>query len=70
VDGQEAPLLRADVIFRAVHLQAGGHRVEFTYEPASFRTGMAISASALLLVLALGLWGRKKAAQRSEMAGD
>lgn len=60
VDGQEAPLLRADLIFRAVHLQAGEHTVEFTYDPASFRTGLRISAAALLLVLGLGLWGRKK----------
>jgi hypothetical protein len=60
VDGQEAPLLRADVIFRAVHLQAGEHTVEFTYDPASFRTGLRISAAALAWVLGLWLWGRKK----------
>ena len=60
VDGQEAPLLRADVLFRAVHLTAGEHTVEFTYAPASFRTGALISGAALLLVLGLCLWGRNK----------
>ncbi len=60
VDGQEAPLLRADLIFRAVYLEAGEHTVEFVYAPASFRTGLQISAVALVVVLGLWLWGRKK----------
>jgi len=59
VDGEEAPLLRADVLFRAVHLTAGEHTVEFIYAPASFRTGLIISALALLLVLGLVVWGRR-----------
>jgi uncharacterized membrane protein YfhO len=59
VDGQEAPLLRADLIFRAVYLEAGEHTVEFTYAPASFRTGLVVSAVALVLVLGLWWWGRK-----------
>jgi hypothetical protein len=58
VDGREAPLVRADLMFRAVHLTAGEHSVEFAYAPASFRTGLAISAVALLLVLGLWLRGR------------
>jgi hypothetical protein len=60
VDGQEAPLLRADLIFRAVYLEAGEHTVEFTYAPASFRTGLLLSGAALVLVLGLWLWGSKK----------
>jgi len=60
VDGQEAALLRADLMFRAVHLTAGEHTVEFTYAPASFRIGLMISAAALLLVLGLWFWGRKR----------
>jgi hypothetical protein len=66
VDGEGAPLLRADLVFRAVHLQAGEHTVEFTYDPASFRTGLAISAAGLLLVLGLGLWGGKKTGLREK----
>jgi hypothetical protein len=60
VDGQEAVLLRADLIFRAVYLQAGEHTVEFTYAPASFHTGLRLSAAALILVLGLWLWGARK----------
>jgi uncharacterized membrane protein YfhO len=59
VDGQEVPLLRADLIFRAVYLEAGQHTVEFTYAPASFRTGLLVSAVALVLVLFLWWWGSK-----------
>jgi hypothetical protein len=60
VDGREAPLLRADLIFRAVYLEPGEHTVEFTYAPTSFRVGLLFSAGALLIVLGLWLWGRKK----------
>ena len=57
VDGQEAPLLRADLVFRAVRLDAGKHLVEFVYEPQSFRVGLLVSAAALLLLSALGMLG-------------
>jgi hypothetical protein len=60
VDGQEVNLLRADLIFRAVYLEAGEHVVEFTYAPASFRTGLLLSAVALVLVLGLWWWGSRK----------
>jgi hypothetical protein len=60
VDGQESPVLRADLIFRAMYLQAGQHTVEFTYAPASFATGLRLSGVALVLVLGLWLWGRRK----------
>ena len=50
VDGQQAPLLRGDSMFRAVPLEAGPHRVVFTYEPVAVRVGAAISALTLLVV--------------------
>jgi uncharacterized membrane protein YfhO len=33
VDGREAPIARANVIFRAVRVPAGHHRVTFEFQP-------------------------------------
>jgi len=43
VDGEWAPLLRANSAFRAVRLESGRHLVEFTYRPLSFTLGAALS---------------------------
>jgi uncharacterized membrane protein YfhO len=43
LDGEPAALHRADVLFRAVYVPAGSHRVRLVFEPASWRAGAAIS---------------------------
>ncbi|HTY13490.1 MAG TPA: YfhO family protein [Candidatus Omnitrophota bacterium] len=43
VDGREAPLLRANFMFRAVPLPPGPHRVDFKYDPRSFKLGLLVS---------------------------
>ena len=54
VDGREVKLLKADLVFRAVPLEAGEHIVRFVYSPRSFKAGLAISgASSLLIALFL-----------------
>ena len=53
VDGVAAPLMRANALFRAVHLAPGTHVVTFTYRPRQFYLGASISA---LTALALALW--------------
>ncbi len=50
VDGQPAPILRANGFVRAVLLSPGEHTVEFTFAPPSLVAGAACSAAAL------GLW--------------
>lgn len=50
VDSQESPLLRADLLFRAVYLPAGAHLVEFSYTPRSFHVGLLISVVSLLII--------------------
>ncbi|MDH7485792.1 MAG: YfhO family protein [Anaerolineae bacterium] len=52
VDGQPAAILRANLLFRAVALEAGEHVVEFRYRPASLRWGVGISLAALAVLLA------------------
>jgi hypothetical protein len=51
VDGQPAPLLRADYILRAVPVPAGEHTVELTFRPLSFAIGAMISALALIFIV-------------------
>ncbi len=52
VDRQPASLLRADLYFRAVALDAGEHQVVFRFQPASARLGLIAS---LIAWLGLGL---------------
>jgi hypothetical protein len=48
VDGVESPLLRADLLLRAVRVPPGQHRVTFTYRPGSVRVGLGLSVLALV----------------------
>jgi hypothetical protein len=65
VDGKPAQILRADVLFRAVRLEPGTHRVEFGYRPASLRWGAWISGITLLLGLSGLIWSLQKKGLRS-----
>jgi len=51
IDGQEAPLYRADYAIRGVPLPPGPHTVSFDYRPRSFYAGATISS---LTLIALG----------------
>ncbi|MFZ4396349.1 MAG: hypothetical protein ACOYOU_12070 [Kiritimatiellia bacterium] len=70
VDGQPAPILRANLAHRAVLLTPGTHRVVFAYRPASVRHGLFLTGIGLLLVLAaaLGCWWKTRRA--GEIRGD
>lgn len=57
VDGREAPILRADLVFRAVFLAAGDHVVQFNYAPQSFQMGLWVSVTAILVLVAVWTWG-------------
>jgi hypothetical protein len=52
VDGTEAPIYRANYLFRAVYLPAGQHTVDFIYRPRSFRLGLLVTVAATLAMLA------------------
>ncbi len=43
IDGQPAPLLRANVAFQAVQVPAGKHQVHLFYHDRAFEIGAAIS---------------------------
>jgi hypothetical protein len=62
VDGESAPVERVDYLIRGVAVPAGTHRVEFRYEPTSWRAGWIVSGLALLVTLsAAGIgWRRRR----------
>jgi hypothetical protein len=51
VDGQPAPVLRADTVLRAVCLPAGEHTVRFDFRPPDLIVGAIISCLALAVVV-------------------
>jgi disulfide bond formation protein DsbB len=54
VDGQPAPVLRANYAFRAVRLAPGQHRVQMTFVPRSWAVGLALT---LLTLTGVVVWG-------------
>ncbi len=56
VNGQPTPILRANGVFRAVHVAAGRHRIRFSYRPPLVYTGSAVSGGALVVILGLFVW--------------
>jgi hypothetical protein len=61
VDGAPAPLMRADGLFRAVHVARGSHTVTFTYRPRALYLGAAISGvTALALALSCFVGSRAR----------
>lgn len=67
LDGNETKILRANHFFRAVVLPKGAHRVEFKYEPWSFKLGWIISlftfTGVIVVSLCMFLRHRKLAAR-------
>ncbi len=51
IDGQAAPLLRANYVFRAVPLPAGEHTIELIFRPLSFTIGAMISGVAVVVIV-------------------
>lgn len=56
VDGRPATIHRANVLFRAVGLEAGRHLVTFVYAPWSFKAGAVISLMALISMATAMAW--------------
>jgi len=53
VDGVETPVVRADVLYRAMALAPGDHDVEIYFESSSFQRGALVSGAGLLVVAML-----------------
>ena len=57
LDGEPADLHRVDYLLRGTTLPPGRHRVEFRYEPLSWRVGWIVSLVALLVTVAVVVLG-------------
>ncbi|HYP48693.1 MAG TPA: YfhO family protein, partial [Thermoleophilaceae bacterium] len=60
LDGKEADLHRVNYLLRGTTLPAGSHRVEFRYEPLSWRVGWIVSLLALAALAALVVVGVRR----------
>jgi hypothetical protein len=59
INGQEAPLLRTNGMFRGVVVSAGRHRIEFSYQPRILLWSGIISGMALVGCVVWGMWRRR-----------
>ena len=59
VDGEAAPVRRANVAFRAVAVPLGRHVVEMLYRPRSAARGLILTAVGLLSLLAAAAQARR-----------
>jgi hypothetical protein len=60
VDGQRSHWITANYLFRGVLLRPGRHLVRFSYEPASFAVGAAISGAGLICLAGFAVWRRRR----------
>jgi len=60
VDGKETRIYRVNHAMRGVVLPKGEHRVEFRYEPFSFKIGAVISMASLISVVGILMWPKFK----------
>ena len=68
VNGNDAPIERANVAFRAVSVPAGESTVNFTYQPVSWAAGAILSAVAIAITASL--WALGSASSNSGAAED
>ncbi len=62
VDGHAVSVVPADQALSAIPIPAGSHAVRFSFDPLSFKLGLALTLAAALLALALSWHGLKHAA--------
>ena len=60
VDGTPQKIYQADYAFRAVPLNPGTHRLEFVYDPMSFKLGAGVTLFGILGCIGMGWVARRK----------
>jgi len=73
VDGAEIPIHRVNQLLRGVIVEAGHHRIEMTFEPRGWATGVSLTRIgmlvALILSIAWGPWAWRGRAMRRSLVG-
>ncbi len=59
VDGKETEIYPTDYVFRSIYLTKGNHKVEFIYDPISYKAGKYITIVTILFLLALYVFRKK-----------
>ncbi len=57
IDGEDAPILRADYVLRAMQIPSGSHVIEFRFAPDSYIVGNKITFFTMFVYLALLAFG-------------
>lgn len=60
IDGKSVPIYKANYTFRAIPITSGQHRVNFTYDPNSFRLGLYLAITGIFGVIVATVLLRKK----------
>ena len=60
VDGTPQKIYQADYAFRAIPLNSGTHRLEFVYDPMSFKLGAGVTLLGILGCIGMGWVARRK----------
>jgi hypothetical protein len=60
VDGKKTKIYRADYNFRAISLTPGAHRVEFVYDPISFKLGAGVTILGIFGCFGMGWVARRR----------
>jgi hypothetical protein len=66
VNGKKTKIHRANYNFRAIPLPAGTHRVEFVYDPISFKLGAGVTLLGILSCIGIGWVARRRARSKCE----
>jgi Bacterial membrane protein YfhO len=71
VDGQPAPIYRANAAFRAIYLaEVGPHRVTLDFRPPLTPIGLAISGATLVVLAVVLMLRRRKSPVKDDLLGD
>lgn len=68
IDGSPSPVLRTNLLMRGAAVTAGTHTLVYTYEPASVRVGIGVSAAGLITLFGLTLWARSRPVARQVLS--